>query len=74
MYKFQTMLNVYAVDWSGQYPDNVEILFKEANEKQYWKELQNPFMTDNKAYDNLPNIKKVLNPKLKIFIAGTVYY
>ena len=74
MHSFQTVIETYAVDWSGQYPDNVEILFKEANERQYWKNFKNPFGTNYKAYNNLPNIKKPFTLESNIFISGTLYY
>lgn len=45
MHTTQTMVETYAVDWKGFYPDNIESLNKEAiNNKTgiYWKDLINP--------------------------------
>ena len=74
MHKFQTMLEIYSIHWSGSYPKNVEILFQESNKRQYWKELENPFGTSLKAYDNLPNLQKSFTLASNIFIPGVVYY
>lgn len=43
MHKFQTMLETYAVDWGGLYPDTSEILLSEAKTKNYSREMRNPF-------------------------------
>lgn len=74
IHTFQTMLEIYATDWGGYYPNNIGILFKEANKKKYWRESKNPFRANYKAYDNLSNIKKPFKLESSIFIAGTVYY
>lgn len=43
MHAFQTLLETYAVDWSGIYPPNSQILEQEAKDKKYWREIKNPF-------------------------------
>src|SRR5690606_10094262 len=55
MHTFQTMVETYAVDWGGYYPDSVAALKNEAQnvDYPYWKELMNPFSDqsgEGKAY------------------------
>ena len=39
----QTILETYAVDWGGQYGNNLANNQSEATAKNYWKEYKNPF-------------------------------
>lgn len=45
MHTLQTMIETYAVDWGGCYPDNLEAMREEAirQDRQYWRDLKNPF-------------------------------
>lgn len=45
MHTLQTIVETYAVDWGGVYPDNLEGLYEESNQvgRQYWKDFNNPF-------------------------------
>jgi hypothetical protein len=45
MHTFQTIVETYAVDWGGVYPDNVKMLKTEAivPGREYWKNFQNPY-------------------------------
>lgn len=49
MHTLQHMLSIYAVEWNGLYPDNVQELYIDAvnRSKPYWKEFANPY---NSAY------------------------
>lgn len=44
MHILQSMVETYAVDWNGYYPGSVEVLKQDAQQKNYWKELTNPFL------------------------------
>lgn len=45
MEKLQTMVETYAVDWGGLYPDSLEQLRAEATRRQYWNEPRLPSQT-----------------------------
>lgn len=51
MHTYQTMIETYAVDWGGVYPQNVTELIQEAKEQRYYKEVTNP-------YSDLPSVIK----------------
>ena len=51
MHTIQTVLETYAVDWGGVYPENVETLKNEASSKNYWKVFKNPFNPFNPSPD-----------------------
>lgn len=68
MHTLQTMLETYAVDWGGLYPDSLAQLKHEATNSSYayWKELTNPYTSetglynailDYQAYRPLPQFK-----------------
>lgn len=50
MHTLQTMVETYAVDWGGLYPDNLETLQREAQntDTAYWKDLINPIPQQTK--------------------------
>ncbi len=50
MHTYQTMLETYAVDWGGTYPQNVTELIEEAKEQNYYREVKNP-------YSGLPGVE-----------------
>lgn len=82
----QTMVETYAVDWKGEYPNNINNLKLEASKNavnKYWKELQNPYTKltgKGNAYDDFD--KKLLEKEDGWFFnrspnkgkAGCVYY
>lgn len=43
MHTLQMMVETYAVDWGGTYPENLGVLYEEASAKSYWKPFHNPF-------------------------------
>ena len=43
MHTLQTMLETYAVDWGGIYPENVNALKSEAVAERYWQNVENPY-------------------------------
>ena len=43
MHRLQTVLETYAVDWGGVYPESAGILEQEAKAKSYWSNIKNPF-------------------------------
>lgn len=45
MHTLQTMLETYAVDWGGVYPENIKALKNEAVAGEYWKNIENPYTT-----------------------------
>jgi len=51
MHTYQTMIEIYAVDWGGVYPQNVTELIQEAKEQSYYREVTNP-------YSGLPSVIK----------------
>ncbi len=68
MHTFHTLVETYAVDWGGFYPDSVATLRNEAqnSEYEYWKEISNPFTDENgegkayldyRSYQSLPEQK-----------------
>jgi type II secretory pathway pseudopilin PulG len=72
MHTLSTTLETYAVDWGKEpyldrsYPDNIEILFKEANKPGavYWKDFKNPYTGKTglgKAFDNIASLLKPEN-------------
>lgn len=50
MHTFQTMVEIYAVDHNGVYPQSSQELFEEAFSKDYWKDFKNP-NTGTSGYD-----------------------
>lgn len=62
MHVFQTMIETYAVDWGGVYPNSVAELRAEATAgtAPYWKELKNPLTGETgegKAYLDFSNFE-----------------
>lgn len=57
MHTLQTTLETYAVDWSGRYPQTIELLKQEATAKKYWREIYNPF----RYYDSPPFLPEYMN-------------
>lgn len=45
MHTFQTVLETYAVDWGGLYPQNAKALVEEAVAGKYWRDFNNPVNT-----------------------------
>ena len=43
MHSLQVMVETYAVDWGGIYPNDLNALFTEAKKVNYWKDFENPF-------------------------------
>lgn len=43
MRTFQTLLETYAVDWGGVYPNNMPAFEAEGIARDYWKEIVNPY-------------------------------
>lgn len=85
MHTFQTILETYFVDASGNYPKNVEELYKFANSGKtpYWKDFKNPYKgTTGKgiSFDNFSEINKKfywnkLTHKFELIPkVGIVYY
>ena len=63
MHTFQTILETYSVDASGNYPKNVEELYKFANagKTPYWKDFKNPYTRESgkrNSYDDFSEINK----------------
>jgi hypothetical protein len=78
MMSYQTMVETYGVDWAGEYPSNLKILNKEAQNSAspYWVDTTNPFTGKmgiglNSAAIDYSEYKK--NPNHKVF-AGMVLY
>lgn len=44
MHTLQTMIETYAVDWGGMYPQTLEQIYAEARQpgREYWKDFSNP--------------------------------
>lgn len=42
-YTIQVMLETYAVEWQGVYPQNIKELEIDAKKNHYWKDLVNPY-------------------------------
>lgn len=65
MHTFQTLLETYAVDYGGVYPENVEELYKEASSPSedyapYWKDFNNPYTSETgegQSYDDYSAMK-----------------
>jgi hypothetical protein len=52
MLTLQLYLETYSVDWGGVYPANLDELFKEGNERDYFKGLSNPYTHTRWGYGN----------------------
>lgn len=71
MQSFQIMLETFAIDWSGRYPEDVQALESAAQDKStltnYWKHFQNPFTYRSGlslSYDNAQASGTVIAPGL----------
>lgn len=54
VHKVQTLLETYAVDWAGLYPETTEKLEQEAKSKMYWNNFRNPFAEFETISNTLP--------------------
>ena len=54
MHTFQTIVETYAVDWGGTYPQNIAEANNQATQaaNPYWKSLTNPFTSATNAITN----------------------
>ena len=79
MHQIQTMLETYAIDYEGFYPNNLSELYKEANIKKYWNDFNNPFSGSkdmDQAWMSLVPVKPI-NQKTGItenVVPGAVVY
>lgn len=64
MYTIHTILEIYSSDNKDLYPENLMVLYIEANKKHYWKEINNPFTgRDGKDKSWLASVPKYINTK-----------
>lgn len=71
MYKLQTELETYSIDWKNIYPENYKILKTEAEKYNYNKTTINPYSkTDTEAVIMINDLPKEPNPNFK----GKVIY
>jgi len=72
MHELQTLLETYAVDASGLYPQNREQLKQQALKGQYWKELDLPSCQPYYLWQGIENQLKGRVPvKRKTFLEGS---
>lgn len=53
MHTLQTLIETYAVDTGGRYPETLEILKAEVEANDYWKDYSNPYDEDLPSYLSL---------------------
>lgn len=72
----QTIVETYGTDW-GEYPENLDILIKEAKSKGYWKDFKNPYNQEGKQFYtvniNNYNLDSNLIKRKKIEKGGILY-
>ena len=79
MHQIQTMLETYAVDHQGFYPNNLPELYREAKIKKYWNDFNNPF-SGSKEMDQawMSSVQlKPINQKTGLtenVVAGAIIY
>ncbi len=44
MHTLQTVVETYAVEWNGAFPTTLDVLEADARAKNYWKEINNPYL------------------------------
>jgi len=62
MHTVETMLETYATDWNGVYPESLKTLEQEAkqNKNPYWKDMVNPWTGKSGSQNTLANHKDLL--------------
>lgn len=70
MHTGQTMMETYAIDWGGLYPDSTTNLLNEAGSNNYLKTFRNPIGTGN-AYETA---SATITTSANTYTKGAVYY
>ncbi|MBT9544918.1 MAG: hypothetical protein IV090_05965 [Candidatus Sericytochromatia bacterium] len=67
MHNLATMLETYASDWQGVYPESLKTLEQEAKqtENPYWKEIVNPYTSLSGSPNTLANEKELPQAGIK---------